>query len=256
MIFESTNPLTSRNRFKSRTFLNLAVIAAIFIASVVVLSWLASLLFPGFLPLLLVDAACIAGAYCLYILWHQRPIRLRCPECERVILSNTPWVCGVCKQPNRNTADYPFVHRCEHEGCRTEPKAYKCHLCHELIFLSEDEDKTNYAHSLNSPAEIPQPDERMEKLKKVKEKKQDKNDKIELAELDERLRTIRKRLKVEKKKSAKESLKDEVDSMMELEEAAIALKAEITEECKGDKTRLRRRILTVDKCFRRQMGEE
>ena len=256
MIFESTNPLTSRDRFKSRTVLNLAIIAAIFIASVVVLSWFASLLFSGFLPLLLVDAACIAGAYYLYILWDKRPIRLQCPECGRIILSNTPWVCGVCKQPNRNTTDYPFVHRCEHEDCRAEPKAYKCHLCNELLFLSEDEDKTNYAHCLNSPDEIPEPDERVEKLKKVGEKKQDKADKIELAELDERLRAIRKRLKVEKKKSAKEVLKADVDSMMELEEAAIALKAEITEECKGDKARLKRRLLTVDKCFRRQMGEE
>ena len=123
-----------------------------------------------------------------------------------------------------------------------------------MIFFSDDEDKTNYAHCLNSPAEIPKPDERAEKLKKNIERKEDKSEKIEIALLDERLRNIRKRLRDEKKKSAKESLQANVQGVMELEEAARELKSEIAEKWKGDKAMLRRMNAAVDKCFQDQMA--
>src|SRR5262249_26245098 len=77
-----------------------------------------------------------------------RPIWIRCNHCMRSIATNTLWVCGSCHAPNRDTLSHPFVAECQ--ACQTEPKAYKCHHCQNLIFLSADEDPSNCACRLNS----------------------------------------------------------------------------------------------------------
>jgi len=124
VISESTNPLTSRDRFKTRTFRNVVVIGVLFILVVIVMSELISVLSPGeSIPMLIGDAIALVGAYYLYIVWDKRPIRLSCPKCERIISSNTPWVCGFCGKENRNANEFPFVDKCCH--CGAEPKEYR-----------------------------------------------------------------------------------------------------------------------------------
>jgi hypothetical protein len=252
--FETPDPLTARSRFISRRPRNIGVIGGMFILCVSALSLFWSILLPGaFLPMLACDVLALSGAYYLYVLWDKRPIRLCC-GCEEILLTTTPWVCGVCKRVNRNANEYPFVHRCEHSDCGAEPKAYKCHHCNELIFLTEDEDKTNYAYCLNSPDELPKPDERAEKLKKIKEKKEEKEAVLDSLKVEEELRKKRRALKVEKKKTAKEHLKESVSSRMELEQARDALKASFARKYKGSK--LRRMNAALDDCVQRQLAEE
>lgn len=87
--------------------------------------------------------------YLYFFILDKRAIRFDCPHCRKKIASNTPWVCGFCNQTNRQVDDYPFVHRCGH--CGAEPKAYLCHHCGTLIFLSDDEFKESYARSVGAP---------------------------------------------------------------------------------------------------------
>lgn len=265
MVFESTDPLRSRPQFIARPYVNMAVIAGLFILCVSALSiWVSNLLPGRLLPMLTVDAIALGGAYGLYMLWDKRPIWMRCGHCRKLISSNTPWFCTICNRPNRNSADYPFVHKCEH--CGAEPKAYRCHHpeCGKLIFLSADEDATNYAHRLNSPVEV---QARESDVLAKAQRKEDKEHDIEMArleivetQLNDRLKAIKDSAdKVRKPvlEARKESLKEFLDSHLAVEEAARQQKAANAEDCQDDKASLRRRNLAVDDWVRRQMaGDE
>lgn len=249
--FKSTDPLTSRQRFKSRAIENFAALSGIFIVLVAVLSLFCSIFAPMFFAYLGADALALGTVYYLYVLWEKRTIRIRCEGCRKIILTNTPWVCGFCNQPNRNANDYPFVHKCAH--CGDEPKTYKCHHCNELVFLAEDQDKLNYAFCINSPAEAPEADKTAETLKKHKDTIQKKRGMIEIEELNGQLESVRNRIRAGKKKPAKEALRESVDSIMEWEEAARELKAQIDEECKGNSDRRKRLHAAVDKQLREHL---
>src|SRR5580765_7685769 len=124
-MFDSTDPLTARARFKARSGKCVVGVVAIFFGLVVVLSWISANIFSSFLPMLVGDAVALAICYFLYLAWHDRPISLQCDneECRKLILSNTPWVCGFCKETNRNANEIPFVHKCAH--CSDEAKTYR-----------------------------------------------------------------------------------------------------------------------------------
>jgi len=225
----------------------MAYIAGMFIVCVFTLSGFSAILFPGsFFPMLAGDLLALFGAYVLFIVWEKRPIRVCCEHCERIILSNTPWVCGYCRKPNMNANEYPFVDRCGH--CGNEPKAYRCHHCDppKLIFLTEDHLARDFAYRFDSSDEMLEPDKRVETLKKRKERKEDLGDLHELALARERLIIVQKRLKREKKLPVSERLRAKAGEAVELDEAARQLKAENAEECKGDKSRLRRMNAAVD----------
>ncbi len=267
MIFESTDPLTGRQRFKSRMLTNLAVIAGFFVLGVGVMSAVFGFLEPGALgPMLLGDLVAVGVAWYLYTVWDKRPIRLRCPGCGKIILSNTPWVCGFCKKENRNANEYSFVGKCAF--CGDEPKTYRCHHCGEFIFLTEDEDRLNYAHCLNFPTEVPPQLLRAEKVQSDREALQDEDHEIAMkeraimkAQLDERLKIIKKRSKRPEEKplleAKKESVKGHVDSFMAVEEAARQQKLANAEACQGDKASLRRLNAAVEDWVGRQLaGDE
>jgi hypothetical protein len=102
------------------------------------------------------DTISIGIAFCVYFfVLDKRTIGIKCPHCTKYILTNTPWICGVCQKKNLQTNEFPFIHRCEHKDCGQEPKAYKCHHdgCGELIFLTKDESSRNYAFCINPPTE-------------------------------------------------------------------------------------------------------
>ncbi len=264
MIIESTDPSTSRSRFITRTYVNMAVITAMFILGVIVLSFLSSVLFPGSsMTMLIFDGIALACAYYFYILWEKRPIRLVCRNCNKIILSNTPWFCAACNRPNTNTTEFPFVHKCEH--CGAEPKAYRCHNpeCKEIIYLSEDEDKTNYAHRLNSPDENSEQDKRTQQLKTKLQMKEDREHEILMAqsdvtliELKQRHKFIKGLIKSSKKKppieSKRENLKEFFGTSIAAEQAAREQKAANAIECKGDAAERRRRDRVVDSWLERE----
>jgi len=246
----------------TKPYTNMAVIGGMFIIGALLVAILFSQLFPNsFFLVLAIDAVGLGIAYYFYILWENEPIRLRCPECEKIISSNTPWMCAECEKPNRNANDYPFVFECQH--CGAKPKAYKCHHrekevdCDEMIFLSEDRDETNYAYRLDSPSEAPEPDEHMEKMKKMEEAKREKYAKRDIALVDADLKRIRMRMKSErqKKKSAKEKLEEGVEADMELEAAEAELKAEYAKKYENDKAMLKRMLAALKANFERQKGE-
>jgi hypothetical protein len=255
MLFETSDPLRSRWQFNARVYVNMAHIAIIFVAAVLWLSFMISRLFPGDMSAMLVgDAIALGVAYCLYAVWEKRPITLACRKCEGVILSNTPWTCGVCKKSNLNAAEYPFVHKCQY--CGAEPKSYKCHHCGALIFFSRDEDSTNYAYALNSPAEMPKPDERVEKLKKARERKEEKEMQLQMAQLEEHLKRIRERIRGEKQKKPGRTLGDRVAVRLELEDECRKLKAAIAKKYKKDEGMRERAEAAVDFCFNEMLSED
>jgi hypothetical protein len=216
---------------------------AVFFGLVVAISWVATNIFSSF-PLMLVgDVAALVISYILYLLWHDRPISLQCAneKCRKLILSNTPWVCGFCKQTNRNANQFPFVHQCAH--CGDEAKTYRCHHCGEFIFLTKDEDKINYAYSLNAPAEKSSDDKYAENLKKLRANKEMKDARLSLAQVDAELLRLRKIVKPQmpKKKSAREILQAELESDVEWDIAEQEVLAAIDQEHK-DNPKLKRRL--------------
>jgi len=180
--------------------------------------------------MLAVDVATIGVAYYCFTVWDKRPIGFDCNHCGKYIASNTPWVCGFCGKPNNNANEYPFVDKCAH--CHDEPKAYKCHHkgCGKIIFLTPDMLETGYAYCLNSPSEIPRPDERVQAVKQKQNEKQAKLHELEMAELDEKLQIIRNRSKEPKIKTPydqkEESLKNFLTGVLGARELAAKQKAE------------------------------
>ena len=219
-------------------------IGAMFTIAVALLSWISSHLIPGAFPMMVGDAFALVGAYYLYIAWDKRPIRMACPKCNRIILSNTPWFCAECEHQNRNTTDFPFVHKCE--KCGTEPKAYRCHHspCSEILFFSEDKDATNYTYRLNFPGEAPKLDERTIKLAKSQEIKEDKREEVAIAELDLQLKEINEQIKGPKIKTPLEQKIEMADRFYEasmgIDEHCRKRRAEAAELYKNDPERYKK----------------
>jgi hypothetical protein len=234
---------------------NMATVGGMFILTVFILSEFSSVLFPSsFFPMLVGDVLALGAAYYFFTIWEKRPIRVRCEHCEHIISSATPWVCGVCKNSNTDADAHPFVHKCGNVSCGAIPKTYRCHHCNGFIFLSDDEDTLTYAYRLNSPAEMPGPDKRVEKIKKRKERTEDLDDLRELALARERLMIVQRRLKGEKKLTVSERLRVNTDKKVELDEAALLLKAENAEKCKGDEARLERLNAAVDAAVQSELA--
>jgi hypothetical protein len=172
------------------------------------------------------------------------------PECGKFVEIDTPWLCGFkedgAAHENVNTGAYPFVKECE--CCHKRPKAYQCHHCEELIYLSKDEDKRNFAKRLgNIKTKI---DPREEKVTKQIEKIQDKSLEYEVAKLDRKIK-IEKSLPV---KPEDKSLVDEIEAELEkdvaihftFEEAAARLHAKVDEKYKDNDFEKKRHHLAID----------
>ena len=250
VIFESTDPFKSRRQFETRALRTWTALFGIFALLLTFLLVLFAFLLPGALGALGASMIAIVVVSVLYCLFDNRPVRLRCGSCKKIILSNTPWICGNCGGKNHKVHQFSFLSSCEH--CGFEPKTYRCHhlTCGKFIFLTEDPQTENYACSINSSLEKPLPDQRIEELKRRATEKEDKLNEIEQTDLNRRLNALRDEVEARRKKSAKEQLKSDVDQIMEWEEARDKLKAEVATECGNDKARLRRMNKVIDQCFR------
>jgi hypothetical protein len=218
-------------------------LSVIFIVLVTTLSWVVSTISPSFFAMLVADAIALGVVYFLYTLWHKRAIGLDCNHCGKYIASNTPWVCGFCKAPNTNANEHPFVGKCER--CGNEPKAYKCHHqdCGKLIFLTPDMLEMNYAYCLNSPAEIPKPDEKTKTLERHATERRDKEHQLAMAELDAKSKELKERMDGPKIKTSyeqkKEKMTDYYNSVMGIREDIRKLREEAAEKYKNDSDSLK-----------------
>jgi DNA-directed RNA polymerase subunit M/transcription elongation factor TFIIS len=236
------SPLSGKFRFKFRTLNNCLLVAAIFIPLV----WF----FAQFWWCWYADIVLIAILYYLYFfIWDKRAIKICCPECLKYIRSNTPWVCGVCGAKNLKVDEFPFVHRCGNENCGAEPKAYQCHHCDALIFLTEDEDKRNYAVCVNIPAPV-EKDEIGEKIFQQREQKRDLVHEIEITELQGTLKEAKNKIDPPKEKTLREILEQELERRIDRNIGAYELgerkRAVVAEKFKNDPEALKRANLTIN----------
>lgn len=244
----------------------MGVLAGGFVVAMIFWSLIVSVTGAGFLWFFMGAAVGLGVVYYFYVVWDNRPIRIQCPHCKGLILTNTPWVCGQCSAKIRNASDFPFVSHCP--DCKAEPKTYRCHhkTCGKFIFLTEDEDETNYAFSLNAHGEVPKAESRSIKVKQQEEELHDKRHEhvltqvaVSIAELDKKLQKIKEDSEAVDKgdvDSKRKSLKKHFDRFMAVSAVAREQKAENAEKNKNDPGERKRADKVVDDWVRRQVSAE
>lgn len=237
-----------RLMFKLRTPINFFWSVILFALLAVAISQL--------IPLLV--AYVISAAIVFYIFktfLNNRPLRITCDHCGKIILSNTPWVCGFKGCKNEQPNYFPFLYECEH--CHAQPKAYRCHhkKCGKLIFLTEDHLTSNYAFCLNSPDEITE-ENRSKTVKQREQQRQDTIHEIEMLELDKKLVKTLESMPDDKDKSPYKTLKRETASRLKWKEAGARMRKEISEKYKGDKATRTRQLLTLEEVLKQRLTQE
>lgn len=236
---QTCETLKARQWFKFREPKNWAIILGCFIPAV----WV----FQHFINPFLVDVIAIAVATCIFFLFlHKRAIGIECPSCEKYILTNTPWICGFCGAKNFRVDDFPFVGRCGNKECGAEPKAYQCHHCDKLIFLTPDRQRFNFAKSVNIPDKSGPVRVKKDERAEVAARVQLKELKVKEAEFDVELKSLHQTLEGPKMKSIEELYRATIKN----EDNARRLRAEIDEEFKNDEDERKRRHLVVDMIMR------
>jgi hypothetical protein len=223
------DPLKARQWFKLRDPVNWGIIILVFVPLVFVLQI--------FLPYFICDVIVIAAAFSLYFFGlHKRAIGIECPSCGKYILTNTPWICGVCGAKNLRVDDFPFVGRCENKDCGVEPKAYQCHHCEKLIFFTPDRQRINYAKCVNLPVKSKPAGKgrRLDPAAELNEGIHITKLKVDKAKLDVELKGLNATLEPVKFKTIKERLRSGVMSKSELDDEVRRMKAEADEEFKND----------------------
>ena len=144
MNIQECTPLEARRVFRRRLLKNVTIGWAVFgvIFSSVFLS----------LNVLVVGVVALVAAAVVYFYLDSRVILIECPKCQNTVDTSTPWQCGFKQCRNENTDEFPFIHKCG--ICHSVPKAYQCHHCGELIFLSLDKQEINAAKCLVAPKQV------------------------------------------------------------------------------------------------------
>ena len=210
------------------------------------------------MPMLVVDVIAIGLAFFMYLLWDKRPIKIRCEHCKQVISSETPWLCPACKGENTDTVHFPFMHQCKH--CAAVPKAYSCHHCGELTFLSDDKDTRSPATGIKFRAVKVEPDLHGQKIKDLQRKKEIKLMEKEIALVESEREAIK--TKAERAKPTdpfeltKQELEEKVSTVIKLDilEEEVLEKSKKVKSGKGESKR--RRELEIKQIFRDETKEK
>ncbi len=218
-------PLDAKLYFRFQVVINSLIILVIFLP----LSWFFAQTQYAFFA----NVGIIALLYFLFFhVLDGKSIALICPKCAKQIDSITPWVCGFCQRRNAKTTQFSLLHKCEH--CEAEPKAYRCHHCEELMFLSKDEQRANFAYCINLDMPKPiTPDASFQR----KEAKEAALHEIEMTELAGRLELTKKRVGLGKKSTSdeiEESFQKFFVSRMGREEFAKNMRPVFAEKYKDD----------------------
>lgn len=150
MNIQDCSPLGARKAFWLRRYLHPAYGLAVFIP----VCFFLMLFLTGFWEILAVLLAAVP-AFAVYLYLESRLIVIECtnPNCEKDINTNTPWQCGFKGCRNENVVRFPFIHECE--TCHYPPKAYICHHCNGVIYLTSDRQKEHAARRLDSAKPAP-----------------------------------------------------------------------------------------------------
>ena len=188
---------------------------------------------------LLAAVICIVAAFCLFFfVLEKRAVGIECTNCGKYVLTNTPWICGVCGTRNLRADYFPFIGRCQNPKCGTEPKAYECHHCRKLIFFTPDRQKTGFARSASVPLETKPPpvkrDEHADALAAKKKAIERKALEVAEAKIDVELKGYRETLNPPKQRSVRERLRSKVGGKTELDDEVRRMKAEADEKFKDD----------------------
>jgi hypothetical protein len=241
LIAQPCDLLKARAWFKMRGGVNWVVTIGFFIPVYFVLM----LIFGTIIAFAASTAAALA---LFFFVLDKRAVKILCDKCQKPIMTNTPWVCGFCKAANNNVDDFPFIHRCQH--CSAEPKAYKCHHCGELIFLTDDQLKANHAFCLGTEVQLvpppPAPDEAAHQKREVETLQHQ----VIVARLTAELNKVKNQAELSKKKSPEqkieESLTEHLASNMAGFRAARNVKMALAEELKDDPDLLEKANASVD----------
>jgi hypothetical protein len=188
-MFFVCNPLRARFWFNWREPIAVGI-SGCFFAVICGVLWL------GFDALVIGLISAVIVSVLVKFVWLDKMVLvIKCPnpECGEFIEIDTPWLCGYkqdeVEHENVNTSEYPFVRECEH--CHKKPKAYQCHHCEkkELIFLSVDHDKQNYAKRLGDVKTIV--DSHVVKVTQKLEKIQAKTLDYEMAKLEQKIKFVK-----------------------------------------------------------------
>jgi hypothetical protein len=241
---QTVDSLNARQWFRWREPLAWAISIVVFTFLFFVLSQV----FGGFFGFIIAGGA----AFCLFFFYlDKRAFGIVCPHCHQYIETNTPWICGNKDTPHRNDQvdDFPFIYRCQH--CGFIPKAYQCHHCFKLIFLSEDKQQTAFAKCADIPVKVPKPkpgkrdpyeDEIAKKKRVVELSELD----VKKAKIDVELKGYKETLEPPKMKTVGERLRSRVHSKSELDAEVRRLKEEADKEFAGDEAGRAKRYLEID----------
>jgi len=251
----TTNPMEARKWFALREPINWAICIGAFVPiyflTMIILGWI------------LATVLCIAVIYFVFFfVLEKRAIGIEC-SCGKYVLTNTPWICGVCGHTNRLVDDFPFVGRCQNPDCRAEPKAYECHHCENLIFLTRDRQRTGFARCANYSTKS----DSIKKRDSHQELVTDKNESIERKTLDVQETELDIQLKHKKAilnprpqpklKLATKTPRQEIEEFMKRsvgnEDMAEEYRAKIREEFKDDAVECEKRLRLVDEWMRSRL---
>jgi hypothetical protein len=242
------NPQNAKWNFKFRMLVNFAYVLAVFVPVVVVASFL-----NGGAIIIMIS---IGVAY--FVFFHvlaDRAIAIKCPNCSKTLMTNTPWVCGFCQHKNTRANEFPFIHRCEPSGgCGADIKTYKCHHtgCEKLIFLTEDHQEENYAYAYREVT--PVPDKAKEEINKQQKDKRDLEHQLMMTRLTAELNEAKRTVDPPKEKAPHEIVEESFSRYntftMSAYDIARREKAANAEKYKDDPEMLERANLSVDTWLR------
>ncbi len=248
MKMQTRDPLMARQWFQLRGVVNWAITIAVFVTLVFLLQ--------NICPAFIGDCIAVVIVFILFFyVLDKRAIGIKCPNCEKHVESNTPWICGVCGAVNLHTDNYPFIGRCE--KCHAKPKAYQCHHrgCGNLIFFTKDRQEINFAKCVNMPGEfdpkLVKKYEEAEKIEKLDTDIQLTRRMLKKAELDVVLKGLNESLAPPpKQKTAFEDLEEYYKSMVGNEDAAKKWHAAIDAEFPTDPVEREKRHEVVNQWMR------
>jgi DNA-directed RNA polymerase subunit RPC12/RpoP len=249
---QTVDPLEARRWFGWKGPINWGISIVVFVSLFFVL-----IQFVGGLPAFLIA---LAPVFLLFFYGlDKRAIGIKCPHCGQYIETNTPWICGNKDAPHRNDQvdNFPFINHCQH--CGFTPKAYQCHHCFKLIFLSEDKQVTAYAKCADIPAMSPKPepvkkDPAAEEITKLDKGIQITERMVKKAELDVKLKEFKDVLEPQKPRTQKEAIEESFanfeDRNMTGAEIVRRKKAEVAEKYKDNPPELERQNRLIDQWAR------
>ena len=246
MNIQECNPLEARSLFNVRPYKNFGLGLGVFVLIFTPLAFCLNVWLAGGIALV--------GALCVYLYFESRVIFIKCPSCGKQIDTSTPWQCGFKQCRNENVDEFPFINECEH--CHFVPKAYECHHCKKLIYLTPDRQQIHAAKCLVAAEPV-----KVETVVVVKDVIGDKvaTQKEEIRDLEHQLKktTLNKQIEIVQNHPvipAQSTMRDAIKSQMvkmyqtkmTREDVAVEMKAAIQKQYGHDVFECEKRIATVD----------